>query len=196
MNYETMAADVTQFIHQHKLKNVTLIGHSMGGKTAMWLALNESELVQNLIVIDIAPIEYKHSFEPLIQALQNLPLAELNNRKEAELWLAEWIPELSYRQFLLQNLVLKSDGYQWRIDLAIFQRNAPHILAFPAVEKGQQFVGRTLFLAGGNSRYFKENSTGELFPFAQIQVIPNAEHWIRVQQPEAFLNAVTDFLQS
>ena len=195
MNYETMAADVTQFIHQHKLKNVTLLGHSMGGKTAMWLALNDSELVQNLIVVDIAPIDYKHSFEPLIQALQNLPLAELNNRKEAELWLAEWIPELSYRQFLLQNLVLKSDGYQWRIDLAIFQHNAPHIVSFPNTENGQQFFGRTLFLAGENSHYVKENSTETLFPFAQIQVIPNAEHWIHVQQPEAFLNAVTDFLQ-
>ncbi|MEI7796296.1 MAG: alpha/beta fold hydrolase [Methylococcaceae bacterium] len=195
MTYETMAADVTLFISQHKLKNVTLMGHSMGGKTAMWVALNDSECVQNLIVVDIAPIDYKHSFNPLIQALQNLPLAELANRKQAELWLAEWIPELSYRQFLLQNLVLKRDGYQWRIDLAIFQRNAPHILRFPTAENGRQFVGRTLFLAGENSHYLRKNSIETLFPFAQIQVIPNTDHWIHVQQPEAFLNALTDFLK-
>ncbi len=195
MSYETMAADVVQFIIKHKLKNVTLMGHSMGGKTAMWLALNDSELVENLIVVDIAPIDYKHSFQPLIQALQNLPLAELANRKQAELWLAEWIPELSYRQFLLQNLVLKRDGYQWRIDLAIFQRNAPHILRFPTAENGRQFVGRTLFLAGENSHYLRKNSIETLFPFAQIQVIPNTDHWIHVQQPEAFLNALTDFLK-
>ncbi len=195
MNYEMMAADVLLFITQNELQNVTLIGHSMGGKTAMWFALNYPNLVKNLIVVDIAPMNYKHSFEPLINALKNLPLAELANRKQAELWLADLIPELSYRQFLLQNLVLKADGYEWRIDLDIFQRNADNILLFPNVENVPQFVGRTLFLAGGNSRYLKENSTEMLFPFAQIQVIPDAEHWIHVQQPEAFLNALTDFLK-
>lgn len=195
MNYETMAADVANFIKQNDLQNVTLLGHSMGGKTAMWFALNYPNLVQNLIIVDIAPINYKHSFEPLINALKNLPLAELANRKQAELLLADLIPELTYRQFLLQNLVLKTDGYQWRIDLDIFQRNANNILLFPNVENVPQFVDRTLFLAGGNSRYIKENSTEMLFPFAKIQVIPDAEHWIHVQQPEAFLNAVTSFLK-
>ena len=194
MTYETMAADVVQFIRQHNLSTVNLMGHSMGGKTAMWLALNYPDLVQNLIVVDIAPIEYKHSFEPLINALKNLPIAELSNRKQAELLLADFIPELSYRQFLLQNLVLKSGGYHWRIDLDIFQKNANNILHFPSVETVPQFIEQTLFLAGGNSRYIKENSTEMLFPFAQIKVIPDAEHWIHVQQPEAFLNAVTDFL--
>jgi len=195
MDYETMAADVLCFIMQNELQNVALIGHSMGGKTAMWFALNYPKLVQNLIVVDIAPMNYKHSFEPLINALKNLPIAELTNRKQAELLLADLIPELSYRQFLLQNLVLKTDGYQWRIDLDIFQQNADNILLFPNVENVPQFVGRTLFLAGGHSRYLKENSTEMLFPFAQIQVIPDSEHWIHVQQPQAFLNAVRDFLK-
>ncbi len=195
MNYETMATDVADFIAQKNLKNVSLLGHSMGGKTAMWFALNYSNLVQNLIVVDIAPIAYKHSFEPLINALKNLPLSELKNRKQAELLLASIIPELSYRQFLLQNLVLKSGGcYEWRIDLDIFQDNAANILLFPNIENVSQFVKPTLFLAGGNSKYIKENSTKTLFPFAQIQVIPDAEHWIHVQQPQAFLAAVTDFL--
>lgn len=195
MTYEAMAADVAFFITENELQNVSLIGHSMGGKTAMWFALNYPNLVQNLIVVDIAPISYKHSFDPLINALQNLPLAELSNRKQAELLLADMIPELSYRQFLLQNLVLKSGGYQWRIDLAIFQRNAANILLFPNAETVSKFIGRTLFVAGENSRYVKPNSTELLFPFAKIHVIPNAEHWIHVQQPEAFLKAVTDFLR-
>lgn len=196
MNYETMADDVAQFITQKKIACVSLIGHSMGGKTAMWLALNRPNLVQNLIIIDIAPINYKHSFDPIINALKNLPLPDLTNRKQAELWLSDSIPELSYRQFLLQNLVLKSGGcYEWRIDLDIFQQNAAQILLFPTTENPLQFVGRTLFLAGGNSKYIKQNSTEKFFPFAQIQVIPDSEHWIHVQQPEAFLNAVTDFLK-
>jgi pimeloyl-ACP methyl ester carboxylesterase len=196
MNYETMAADVVDFIEQKTLQNVSLIGHSMGGKTAMWFALNYPNLVQNLIVVDIAPIAYKHSFDPIINALKNLPCSELKNRKQAELLLSDIIPELSYRQFLLQNLVLKSGGcYEWRIDLDIFQHNAPNILQFPNAENVSQFVGKTLFLAGGNSKYIKENSTETLFPFAKIQTIHDAEHWIHVQQPEAFLNAVTEFLK-
>ncbi len=195
MNYELMAQDVVDFIEQKNLQNVSLIGHSMGGKTAMWLALNFPNLVQNLIVVDISPITYKHSFDPIINALRNLPLSELKNRKQAELLLSEIIPDLSYRQFLLQNLVLKNGGiYEWRIDLDIFQRNAPNILEFPNTENVPQFLGKTLFLAGGNSKYIKENSTEALFPFAKIQIIPDAEHWIHVQQPDAFLNAVMDFL--
>jgi pimeloyl-ACP methyl ester carboxylesterase len=107
MDYEMMASDVAHFITQNALQNVTLLGHSMGGKTAMWLALNYPDLLENLIVVDIAPIAYKHSFDPIINSLKNLPLAELSNRKQADLLLAEIIPELNYRQFLLQNLILK-----------------------------------------------------------------------------------------
>ncbi len=196
MDYESMAADIAHFIKQHDLSAVNIIGHSMGGKTAMWFALRYPELVRNLIVVDIAPVSYKHSFDPLINALQNLPLAELKNRKQAEELLADLIPDLTYRQFLLQNLVLKNEGYEWRIDLDIFKRNAVNVLAFPNSETVLPFSGRTLFLAGGNSRYIKENSTEALFPSAKILVIPDAEHWIHVQQPQAFLNAVTDFLSS
>jgi pimeloyl-ACP methyl ester carboxylesterase len=196
MDYETMAADVADFISQKKLQNVSVMGHSMGGKTAMWLALSYPNLVQNLIVVDIAPIAYKHSFDPIINALKNLPLADLKNRKQAELHLSDIIADLNYRQFLLQNLILKTGGsYEWRIDLDIFQRNAPNILVFPDSESLMPFFGHTLFLAGGNSKYIKENSTEMLFPFAKIQIIPDAEHWIHVQQPEAFLTAVTDFLK-
>ena len=195
MNYETMAADVVHFIRQKEISCVSIIGHSMGGKTAMWLTLNYPNLVQNLIVVDIAPIDYKHSFYLLINAMKSLPLAELKNRKQAELLLSDSIPELNYRQFLLQNLVLQSGScYKWRIDLDIFQDNAANILIFPNIENVPGFFGRTLFLAGENSKYIKENSTENLFPFAKIQIIPDAEHWIHAQQPQAFLNAVRDFL--
>lgn len=194
MNYETMAADVAHFITQNALQNVTLLGHSMGGKTAMWLALNYVELVQNLIVVDIAPIAYKHSFDPIINSLKNLPLAELSNRKQADLLLAEIIPELNYRQFLLQNLVLKTGGYQWRINLDFFQKNAPAIIGFPESHDCLPFEKSTLFLAGQNSKYIPSGSTQLLFPRAHIVIIPNAEHWIHVQNPDAFLAAITHFL--
>lgn len=194
MSYETMAVDVAHFIMQNTLQNVTILGHSMGGKTAMWLALNYPNLIENLIVVDIAPIAYKHSFDPIINSLKNLPLAELTNRKQADLLLAEIIPELDYRQFLLQNLILKTGGYEWRINLDFFQKNAPAIIGFPETDDCLPFEKPTLFLAGGLSKYIPSGSTQLLFPRAHIVTIPNAEHWIHVQNPNGFLTAVRDFL--
>ena len=194
MNYETMAADVVHFITQNALQNLTLLGHSMGGKTAMWLALNYPDLLENLIVVDIAPIAYQHSFDPIINSLKNLPLAELSNRKQADLLLAEIIPELNYRQFLLQNLILKTGGYEWRINLDFFQKNAPAIIGFPETDDCLPFEKSTLFLAGQNSKYIPSGSTQLLFPRAHIVTIANAEHWVHVQNPEDFLTAVRDFL--
>jgi pimeloyl-ACP methyl ester carboxylesterase len=194
MNYETMAADVVHFISENALQNVTLLGHSMGGKTAMWLALNYSDLITNLIVVDIAPIAYKHSFDPIINSLKNLPLAELSNRKQADLLLAEIIPELNYRQFLLQNLILKTGGYEWRINLGFFQKNADAIIGFPETDDCTPFEKPTLFLAGALSKYIPLGSTQLLFPRAHIVTIPDAEHWIHVQNPDGFLTAVRDFL--
>lgn len=194
MDYDTMAEDVAYFITQNELKNVTLLGHSMGGKTAMWLALNLPDLIQNLIVIDIAPVAYKHSFDPIINSLKNLPLSELSNRKQADVLLSEIITDLSYRQFLLQNLILKSDGYMWRINLDFFQKNAPAIIDFPNSDVYFPFEKPTLFLAGQNSKYIPSGSTQLLFPRAHIVTISNAEHWIHVQNPDDFLTAVRDFL--
>lgn len=194
MSYETMAVDVAHFIMQNTLQNVTILGHSMGGKTAMWLALNYLDLIEDLIVVDIAPIAYKHSFDPIINSLKNLPLAQLSNRKQADLLLAEIIPELDYRQFLLQNLILKTGGYEWRINLDFFQKNAPAIIGFPETDDCLPFEKPTLFLAGGLSKYIPSGSTQLLFPRAHIVTISDAEHWIHVQNPNGFLTAVRDFL--
>lgn len=194
MNYETMAADVAYFISLYKLKNLTLLGHSMGGKTAMWLALNFPDLIEKLIIVDIAPISYQHSFDPIINSLKNLPIQELSNRKQADTLVSDIITDLSYRQFLLQNLVLKSGGYQWRINLDFFQKNAKAIIGFPETDDCLPFEKPTLFLAGQNSNYIPSGSTQLLFPRAYIVTIPNAEHWIHVQNPDDFLTAVRDFL--
>ncbi len=194
MDYQAMAGDVVRFIAQHNLVKAHIVGHSMGGKTAMWLALNYPECVDRLIVVDIAPISYTHDFTPLIHSLKALPLPLLTNRKQAELLLADAIPELSYRQFLLQNLLLINGSYRWRIDLDIFERNADNIVAFPSTDNLAPFYGSTLFIAGEHSRYISKNSTQMLFPVAIHQTVADAEHWVHVQQPEAFLKMVADFL--
>jgi esterase len=148
MDYPAMAADLLLFMENHGLTTASLLGHSMGGKVAMWFALNHPERMDKLIVADIAPVSYKHCFNNLIQALKALPLHEISNRKQAELLLASSIPELGYRQFLLQNLVLKDGAYCWRVDLDIFYRMAPNIIAFPSADHLPVYTGKTLFIAG------------------------------------------------
>lgn len=195
MDYPAMVADLQRFIEQNGLKSIHLLGHSMGGKVAMWFALNHPDVVNKLIVVDIAPVTYQHSFDKTIQALKSLPLNEIGNRKQAEEWLAEQIPELSYRQFLLQNLVLADNKYKWRVDLELFYRTAPKIVAFPDAGHLPPYTGSTLFIAGGRSDFVNETDIGGLFPKAVLNTIADAGHWLHVQQPEMFTELIGNFLQ-
>ncbi len=194
MDYPSMTADLLQFIDDRGLETANLLGHSMGGKVAMWLALTSPNKVNKLIVADIAPVSYQHSFDNTVLALKALPLAELSNRKQAETLLAVAIPELSYRQFLLQNLILKDGKYCWRLDLDIFQRMAPNIAAFPKADHLAPFAGKALFIAGGNSDFVQLEDINSLFPDAVFSTIVDAGHWLHVQQPDAFMARVEDFL--
>jgi len=196
MDYPVMANDIKQFIVKHAIKEANILGHSMGGKVAMYLALNADDIINKLIVADISPTNYKHSFDVIIRALKRLPLADINNRKQADVFLSEAIPELSFRQFLLQNLVLVDGHYQWRIDLDIFAASADNIIAFPEVESLIPYTAPVLFLAGANSNYIKEDDVYSLFPSAKIERIKQAGHWLHAEQPNAFCEAVKQFLTS
>ncbi len=193
MDYPSMAADLKQFLDSQGLSTASLLGHSMGGKVAMWFALNYPAYIDKLMVADIAPVSYVHCFNNTIQALKALPLAGISNRKQAELLLADAIPELSYRQFLLQNLVLNKDGYGWRVDLDIFYRMAPNIIAFPDAGHLSPFAGNALFIAGADSAYVKPEAVLPLFPEATLNTIANAGHWLHVQQPDAFIAIIENF---
>ena len=162
----------------------------------MWLALNHPERIGKLIVADIAPVSYQHCFNNLIAALKLLPLYELTNRKQAEVFLAEAIPDLSFRQFLLQNLVLQDGEYRWRINLDYLQQAAASIIAFPDTGNLQPFFGESLFIAGADSNFVKPEQLPELFPFAQLQYITDAAHWLHVQQPKIFIEQIKAFLEA
>lgn len=199
MDYPIMAADVKAFIAEHNITKPHLLGHSMGGKVAMWLALNDPNTIHKLIVVDIAPVTYQHSFENIIQALLDLPLAEISNRKQAEDLLAESLPDLSFRQFILQNLILKEGEYCWRTDLAIFQKAAPAIIAFPNREGLPPFSGQSIFVTGEKSTHVKKqyyDKIKTLFPEASIKIIANSGHWLHAEQPEQFLAVVNSFIGS
>ncbi|MDD1609412.1 MAG: alpha/beta fold hydrolase [Methylococcaceae bacterium] len=194
MDYPTMAADLLTFIEQQALTKVSLLGHSMGGKVAMWFAFNHPDYINKLIVADIAPVSYTHCFNATVGALKSVPLAQISNRKQADDFLATAIPELSYRQFLLQNLVLVNGGYRWRVDLDIFQHAAPAIAAFPNTDELAPFKGNALFIAGEQSHYVKAGDLSQLFPTATLNIVAEAGHWLHVQQPTVFITRVADFL--
>lgn len=196
MDYPTMAEDLKRFIVQQGFESVSLIGHSMGGKVCMWFALQYPAYVQRLIIADIAPTSYTHNFDRLIAALQALPLEAMRNRKQADVWLAPFIAAADYRQFLLQNLVLKDDQYTWRINLEYFKRAAPAITAFPVADNQHAFAGEVLVLAGEHSDFVQVEAFKKLFPQAIFQTLLNAAHWLHVQAPEDFLSAVQGHLKT
>jgi pimeloyl-ACP methyl ester carboxylesterase len=196
MDYSSMVNDLLLFLNQRGIRKVNLLGHSMGGKIAMWFALNYPGYLDKLIVVDIAPIAYSHSFSATLAALRSLPLSEISNRKQAEILLAPAIPELSYRQFLLQNLVLQDGNYGWRINLDIFYQMAPNIAAFPDTALLEPYPGKTLFIAGNDSSFVKLEAINQLFPDALLKTILDAGHWLHVQQPKVFIELVEKFLSN
>lgn len=195
MDYPAMANDLQRLIDGFGFSKIKLMGHSMGGKAAMWFALNQRDRVDCLVVADIAPVAYNHSFIGTIEALKSVPLAQLKSRKQADEWLSKSIPDLSYRQFLLQNLVLDGSVYRWRVDLDIFSDWAPCVTSFPESSDLRPYTGNTLFIAGANSDFVKERDIRPLFPEAELCFIDGAGHWLHVQQPEMFIDKVGNFFK-
>lgn len=194
MNYSVMAEDLARFMDQQKLQSASLLGHSMGGKVAMWFALTYPDRVDRLIVADISPVSYQHSFDSTINALKNLPLQEISNRKQADDWLSDFIPELSYRQFLLQNLQLTEGVYHWRVNLDYFYQAADNIIAFPAIETIRPYTGDVLFIMGGNSNYTDKHAIERCFPNADISIVKDASHWLHIDKPDEFIDHVINYL--
>jgi len=197
MSYLSMAADVRDFIRQQDLGPVTVLGHSMGGKTAMVLALTNGELVKKLIVVDIAPVVYHHSLDSFAESMLALNLDQLLNRKQADTELAQSISDAPTRQFLLQNLIINNGKFSWRIHLDSIQRNMETLTGFPLELNGSQFNGATLFIHGGDSGYLRPEHLPrirQLFPKNRIVTIEKAGHWLHVQSPDELLDHIITFI--
>jgi esterase len=198
MDYRAMAADLVALLDGEGIARAHLVGHSMGGKAAMWLALSAPERVGSLVVVDIAPVTYASRHGALVSALAALPLAQLTDRRAADALLAQTIQSAAVRAYLLQNLVRdRSGGWCWRVNLEVLARSLDQILGFPPTAD-LQFPGPVLFLYGSRSDYV----TGEglpriraLFPLARLRTIANAGHWVYADQPQEFLAAVSGFLK-
>jgi len=195
-----LAEAAAALLERENLPPTDVLGHSLGGKAAMWLALTHPERVRRLVVVDIAPVAYpdhQAGFLRLLDSLQNLPVDELRSRSEADANLAAGIPETNLRLFLLQNLVHRDGRYAWRMDLARLRTVLPGLIGFPNTEALSPFPGPALFLGGARSDYLRPGHGAlihTLFPHAEILHLADAGHWPHVEQREAFLTAVQSFL--
>jgi esterase len=190
--YGDMAADLAELAVQHGPMDV--LGHSMGGKAAMLLALTRPDLVARLIVADIAPVAYHHSHLPHIAAMRTLDIAGISTRGQADQALALAVADPGIRAFLLQSLDLKSDPHRWRLNLDVLARDMPHITGWPDV--AGQYPGPALFLSGSGSDYVQPSHRAPikaLFPAARFAKIPDAGHWLHADQPRAFEATVRAF---
>lgn len=204
MSYRDVAADVARYIESRGLIAPTVVGHSMGGKAAMALALDAPERVGRLLVADIAPVAYdrdgRSSFLDFIDAMTDLDLAEVDRRADADRMLRDAIPDRAVRSFLLQNLVPGGDGegFRWRCNLQALADGMADILDFPAGLSGKTYTGSTLFLSGADSNYVRpEHRSGirDLFPAARFAALKDAGHWLHADKPRPFMDAVKTFMR-
>lgn len=196
-SYEVLAADLKQYCEEHSLIDIVLLGHSMGGKTAMLFATQFPELISKLLIADISPRFYPVHHDAILNGLSQLDFLSLKSRGEADKSLSKFVHEVGTRQFLLKNLYWKEKG-----QLAL--RMNLEVLAEQVEEVGEplpisaKFEGDTLFLRGDKSEYISNQDERIIhahFPKAEIVTISNAGHWLHAENPEEFYDAVMAFLK-
>lgn len=199
-NYEVMAEDVYELINRYHLQNCILLGHSMGGKTAMYVAQMFPEVLSKLIVADIAPKAYPPHHNEVLKALNSVNFENISTRKEAEAQLNEYIKDFGVKQFLLKNIYWEDSAEKkmnWRFNLPVISENYNMILAeVPEITS----LIPTLFLRGSKSNYIDPQTDiaciERRFPNYTLETIENSGHWIHAEQPEAFFKAVMQFIHS
>ena len=195
-SYPAMAGDLAEVIGLFG-GQADVVGHSMGGKTAMVLALTRPGMLRRLAVLDISPVAYGHSQNGLIDAMQGLDLSGLRLRSDADRRLSETIREPGVRAFLLQSLDLKSDPPQWKLNLDILRKHMEKLTGWPEGLTPGAFTGPALFLAGGNSDYCAPQGVAAIrdyFPQATVEFIPETGHWLHAEQPALVADRIAEFL--
>ena len=193
-SYEDMADDLAEVIAAQG-GTADVVGHSMGGKAAMMLALRHGARVRKLVVADIAPVTYSHSQMPYIDAMRRVDLTRVTRRSEAEAQLAELGVEKALQSFFTQSLDVA--GQAWRLNLDALAQNMDRIMSFPATDA--VWEGRVLFLSGASSDYVRPEHRPAIkahFPNARFAKLPGAGHWLHADDPRGFEAAVRVFLDA
>ncbi len=195
ISYPIMAEDLKAFMEAHWIFKAHLMGHSMGGKVAMQFALQNPDMVEKLIVVDIAPKAYAGGHDAIFDALLAMDPGAITERSEAEAFLSTRIPEQGVRQFLMKNLTRnKAGGYEWKMNLPALSAHYRDLLA-PV--SGDVFEGPAFFLRGGLSDYVLDSDLPDIrkhFPLATLDTVPGAGHWVHAEQPAVLLEKVKAFL--
>ncbi|HLE31129.1 MAG TPA: alpha/beta fold hydrolase [Bacteroidota bacterium] len=192
-SYESMSGDLLEFFRDHNLAEAFIVGHSMGGKTAMRFALDHPAMVKKLVVVDIAPKAYPSQHDSILEALVGLDLTKYQSRNEIEQALAPKIPSTTTRQFLMKSLQRGDQGFSWRINLESINRSYDEM---NREISGLSFPRPTLFLHSLSSGYVAQDDQPvirSLFPAARFTGM-NTGHWIHAEAPDEFFRTVLDFL--
>jgi pimeloyl-ACP methyl ester carboxylesterase len=198
-DYQVMADDVVEFIHQQHLPSASLIGHSMGGKTAMLAALQHPERIDKLIVVDIAPRSYPPEHELIFETLNSIDLSAMVRRTDIETKLAKRIADDATVQLLMKNITRDEQGkFRWKINLPIIQKNYESLNAALPLQSTRS-EKPALFIRGEHSEYILLEDLkpiAELFPRAELVTIKNASHWVHADAPDDFAQTALEFLLS
>ena len=197
MNYEAMAEDLMELINDENIKDPILLGHSMGGKTAMTFTQKFPSVLSKLIVADIGVKGYPMHHEHIIEGLNNIDLNVVKSRGEATKILANYVKEFGIQQFLLKNLFWKEKGIlAWRMNIPVIVKNMSSILGEVPNLASQT---TTLFLRGEKSNYILEDdfdNISDVFPNSTFETIYNAGHWLHAENPNDFYSIVSEFIEN
>ncbi len=193
-NYDLLADDLLHFMQEHSISNPILLGHSMGGKTVMNFALRNPNLAEKIIVVDAAPKKYPVHHQTIIQGLKALDFSHINNRKQVDEVLSEYIPEMGVRQFLGKSIYWKTqEELALRFNLEALSNHIESISGWDL--NASNDIIPALFIRGGRSNYILENesSIAAHFGNAKVQTIPEAGHWVHAEKPAQLLEMVLAF---
>jgi esterase len=197
-NYDVMTQDVLEYCNYHNLKNIILLGHSMGGKVAMNVATLYPELVDKLMIADIGPKYYKPHHQEILSGLAAVDFASQPDRNQVESILQGYIPDFGTRQFLMKSLFWKEPGQlAFRFNLDVFVKEIDQVGM--QLDSDRVFSKPTLFIRGGASNYVLDsdfNTIEKHFPNVDIKTIPNVGHWLHAENPSEFYNIVSSFLNN
>ena len=203
MSYSDMAADVVRFLDDRELECATIVGHSMGGKTAFEVALGNPERVAHLIAVDIAPTAYDHDYSAILSALTAMPLDQIQRRADANRMLEQLLEDESesdLRLFLLQNLVIQRDqAPHWRINLAAIRASIDQLVGHQPAVGATPYTGPCDFIRGAQSPYVPAQEMPRFqqwFPRAELHTVTEAGHWPHAQNPQEFIACLQTILAS
>jgi pimeloyl-ACP methyl ester carboxylesterase len=195
MSYELMAEDLFELIARENLRDIMLLGHSMGGKTAMTFAQEYPFLIEKMVVVDMGIKPYPPHHQIILEGLNALDIAHCASRQEAEKHLLHYVPDDGTRQFLLKNMYWKNPGeLAWRFNLPVLTRDIGRVMEGLSDTVCQV---ETLFLRGALSNYVPDadfQSINTIFPMATFQTIAHAGHWVHAESPDDFSHEVLAFL--